>query len=79
MGKRPPGLAKLIKTLLIVCAVIGKFQAKIRVFVPEGDRAAYDAALAGIMGGCDVLRAIDYMDQNANTNPLWGEQSPIIG
>jgi hypothetical protein len=69
---RIPGLAKLISSLLVVCAVIGKFGPKIRTFVPDESKSAYDTALTAITGACDVLRAIDYVDSLAGTNPLWG-------
>jgi hypothetical protein len=66
------GLAKLISTLLLVCKVIDTFAPSIREFVPAGNLAAYDSALAAIKSGCDVLRAIDYMDATGSTNAPWG-------
>jgi hypothetical protein len=69
---RIPGLSKLIKTLILVCKLIEVSGAKIRTFVPDESKANYDAALLAIKGGCDVIRAIDYVDSLAGTNPLWG-------
>jgi len=70
-GVRIPGLAKLMSTMLLICAVIGKFGPTIRNFVPEGSQAGYDTALENIMTACDVLRAIEYADGIAGTNAPW--------
>lgn len=71
-GVRIFGLAELIKTMIKICGVIGKFGPGIRNFVPEESRETYDAALAAILAACDVLRAIDYADGLTSTNPPWG-------
>jgi hypothetical protein len=71
---RIPGLSTLIHALIAVCKVISAVGPNVRGFVPSGDQAAYDAALAGIISACDVIRAIDYLDSNASTNPLWGSK-----
>jgi len=69
---RIPGLSTLIKTLIGVCRVIDAVSGPVRNFVPEEDKAAYDAALSGIKGACDTIRAINFLDDIASTNPLWG-------
>jgi hypothetical protein len=71
---RIPGLAKLISTLIIACKVIDTFSPGVRLFVPAPSQAAYDDALAAIKSACDVVRAIDYADDLAGTNPLWGSK-----
>jgi len=71
---RIPGLSKLIKALIVVCKVIDLSGNVIRPFVPSGDLSNYDTALAAIKANCDVIRAIDYMDSVAGTNPLWGQR-----
>lgn len=71
---RIPGLSTLINTLVSVCKVIDRLGGSVRTFVPPEDQAAYDAALAGIKSACDVIRAIDYLDDLESTNPLWGSK-----
>ncbi len=77
--KRPRGLAKLTTTLKLVCKIIGLFGPGIRQFVPDPQKSAYDDALAAVNSACDVIRAIEYLDENPGTNAPWGEQSALIG
>lgn len=74
MKRRIPLLAKLVKSLIVVCNVIDVAAPKVRPFVPEADQSAFDAALAAVKGGCDVIRAIDYLDTYADTNAPWGSK-----
>lgn len=69
---RVAGLSTLINGLIVVCKVIDRFGPGVRQFVPGPDQAAYDAALLAIKGGCDIVRAIDFVDNVAGTTPLWG-------
>lgn len=71
---RISGLAKLVKTLKLVCSVINTFSAGIRRFVPEENLTAYDGAVSAIMSACEVILAIDYADELVNTNAPWGAQ-----
>lgn len=71
---RIPGLSTLIKALITVCNVIDRLSPSVRRFVPEESQADFDAALLAIKGGCDVIRAIDYLDSVAGTTPLWGSR-----
>jgi hypothetical protein len=66
------GLAKLISTLVLLCKVISIFGPGIKEFVPEDKKQDYQDALDAILAACDVLRLIDYADQNPGTGPVWG-------
>jgi hypothetical protein len=76
MSPRPRGLAKLIGLLIKVCNVILAYRLVIRTFVPEGSRSAYDTALDAIIANCEIIRAIDYLDNNPSTDAPWGERNP---
>lgn len=67
-----PGLSTLVKTLILVCNVIDKHGTRIRPYVPEASQTAYDNALTAIKSACEVIRAIDYLDDYVSTNPPWG-------
>jgi hypothetical protein len=67
-----PKLAKLLRLLIAVCDVIAIAGPKIREYVPEGSKTDYDNALSAILGACDILRAIDYIDAWPGTNPPFG-------
>lgn len=69
---RIPLLATLITGLKAVCVVIDKASGPVRFFVPEANQAAYDEAIANIVSACNVIRAIDFVDNVAGTTPLWG-------
>ncbi len=71
--KRIPYLSTLLKTLIAVCKVIDVAKAPIRRFVPTESLAAYDDACEKISNACDVIRAIDYLDDNPATNPPFGQ------
>jgi len=66
------GLSSLLHALALVCKAIAKFGPIIRPFVPEGNQVTYDSALAAILDACDVIRAIDFADTLAGTNPPFG-------
>lgn len=72
---RIPLLPKLISGLKTMCKILDLAQPVVRPFVPEGNRAAYDTACQAIRDACDVIRAIDFMDINADTNPTWGDRT----
>lgn len=66
------GLAKLLKLAVAICDAIDIFGPRIRVFVPDPDKIAYDNALNTIKASCEVLRAINYLDGWSGTNPPFG-------
>lgn len=70
--KRIPLLAKLITSLKLVCLVIDAAAPKVRPYVPDENKTAFDNALVAIKGGCDVVRSIEYADTWAGTNQPWG-------
>jgi len=71
---RIPYLSKLLKAVVVACDVAQFAGPKIRTFVPEESRANYDTALQKIVQACDVLRTINYLDQNSGTNPPFGRR-----
>lgn len=66
------GLAKLLKLAVAICDAIDEFGPRIRKYVPVDKQTDYDNALAAIKAGCDVLRAINYLDGWPGTNPPFG-------
>lgn len=67
-----PRLAKLLKLAVALCDVIAIAGPRIREFVPTDKQADYDNALSAILAACDVLRAINYLDNDPGTNPPFG-------
>lgn len=78
-ARRIRGLAKLISTMIFLCKVVDTFGPGIREFVPAGSLTTYDTALSNIKTACDLLRAINYNDVSAGTNPPWGTEPGIEG
>ena len=71
---RIPRLPQLITGLKQICKVLAVAAPVVRNYVPEPSLIAYDAAVSAIMEACDVIRAIEFMDISAATNPPWGDR-----
>lgn len=68
------GLAKLISAMITLCKIIDTFAPGVRLFVPDGDKAGFDTALASVKTACDALRAINYQDTSDGTSAPWGQE-----
>ena len=62
------GLSSMIKLMTKLCQIIAQNRANIRTYVPDANKAAFDAALDAILTACAVVEGIGYLLDGIGSN-----------